>query len=222
MEKDFFVMNVSQATISGKPKIGTCPHGMPLGTCPICSGMGGGGGSKTSTKPSKEMSWDECYAVWQQIIKAKDLAQKKRNEALNPQAESQIKFTSKIDNVFSIKIANLIENLSNISQQTKTNGNILPKTIAIMAKIAIPILNVIKNVVVLTQKAISFIQQKCADISDKLNAIFGELKNSVDKKISDKFKNFKKKFKSLFEINEQEKIDNEDKKLEKLTEGQST
>ena len=27
-------------------KIGTCPHGLPMGACPICNGMGGGGSVK--------------------------------------------------------------------------------------------------------------------------------------------------------------------------------
>lgn len=45
-----------------KSKIGTCPHGLPQGACPICSGMGGGGGArKVETKGAGEMTWDcEC------------------------------------------------------------------------------------------------------------------------------------------------------------------
>lgn len=34
-------------------RIGTCPHGLPMGACPICNGMGGGGGSVKKT-PSQE------------------------------------------------------------------------------------------------------------------------------------------------------------------------
>ena len=46
-------------------KAGTCPHGLPLGACPICNGMGGGGGMRKadfSAKPG-EMSWNECAAI---------------------------------------------------------------------------------------------------------------------------------------------------------------
>ena len=31
--------------ITGNVRTGTCPHGLPPGACPICNGMGGGGGS---------------------------------------------------------------------------------------------------------------------------------------------------------------------------------
>jgi len=218
-------MNSPMAITANKAKIGSCPHGMPAGACPICSGGMGGGGSKKTSKASGEMSWDECYTVWQQILKTKENAQQKRNDALLAQRNIPINFTSKLDNL-AMKIANLIENLSNVTQKSEVKNQIMAKAIAtiatIGAKLAIPILNVIKNVAVLTQKTINFIQQKFADISDKLNAIFGELKNSTEKKISDKLKDFKKKFKSLFEILEPEKIDDEDKKLETITEGQNT
>ena len=45
-------------------RIGSCPHGLPAGACPICSGMGGGGAKKAdfSAKPG-EMSWNECAAI---------------------------------------------------------------------------------------------------------------------------------------------------------------
>lgn len=48
---------------SNNSKIGTCPHGLPQGACPICSGMSGGM-KKTdfSAKPG-EMSWNECAAI---------------------------------------------------------------------------------------------------------------------------------------------------------------
>ena len=52
-----------------------------------------------------------------------------------------------------------------------------------------------------------------ADISDKLTAMFGELKNSIEKKISEKFNEFKKKIKSLFSIFKPLDIDNNDKKI---------
>ena len=47
-----------------KRNIGTCPHGLPLGSCPICNGMAGGGMKKAdfSAKPG-EMSWNEGAAI---------------------------------------------------------------------------------------------------------------------------------------------------------------
>ena len=32
------------AVQTNSARVGTCPHGLPLGACPICNGMGGGGG----------------------------------------------------------------------------------------------------------------------------------------------------------------------------------
>ena len=45
-------------------RVGTCPHGLPLGACPICNGMGSGGAKKAdfSAKPG-EMSWSQCAAI---------------------------------------------------------------------------------------------------------------------------------------------------------------
>ena len=63
-----------------KSNIGTCPHGLPLGSCPICNGMGGGGMKKAdfSAKPG-EMSWNECAAIGA-FLKAQKLAQQTRQQ----------------------------------------------------------------------------------------------------------------------------------------------
>lgn len=207
-------MNVSIPSVQ-KNKIGTCPHGLPAGACPICNGMGGGGGAaKKADSHVGEMSWDECYAVWQQMLKAKDLAQQKRNEALQSQMQNQISFTNKLENAAQ-KIANLSEKLVNFIQKAQSVPTIMSKPLVLAAKIAIPVLNVLKNITVLTQKTINFVKERLADISDKLNAVFGELKNAVQKKISERLKDFKKKFKSIFGLFEEEEIEDEDKKVEK-------
>lgn len=206
-------MNVSPAMVQ-KHKIGTCPHGLPLGACPICNGMGGGGGSSKKAAPSNEMSWDECYAVWQQMLKAKDIAQQKREMALQAQMQTPVSFTNRLDSMAQ-KMGSLVEKLMDFTQnRTQSMPKIFAKPLVMLAKVAIPILNVLKEIPVLTQKVINFVQEKLADISDKLNAIFGELKNSTEKKISERFKDIKKKFKSLFGIFEPTEVDDEDKKIE--------
>lgn len=205
-------MNISAASMQ-KPKAGSCPHGLPLGACPICSGMGGGGGSsKRAAKPG-EMSWDECVAMGN-ILKAQRLA--KQQAKLEMQERSAANLAAKLDNI-AAKMANLIQKLTDFSDeiQSQTNPNLISKTLAFAAKIATPLLTILKDVQVVIQKTFTFVQQKLADISDKLNAIFGELKNSVEKKISDRLKDFKKKFKSLFGILESAEIEeNEDKRIE--------
>ena len=46
----------------------TCPHGLPAGACPVCSGMGGGGSAKKADPaPKNEMSYAECYAIWMRM-----------------------------------------------------------------------------------------------------------------------------------------------------------
>lgn len=45
---------------------GLCPHGLPPGACPICSGMGGASNKvQTADFSAKagEMSWNECAAI---------------------------------------------------------------------------------------------------------------------------------------------------------------
>jgi hypothetical protein len=218
MEKDF-LMNIPPPSIQ-KSKIGLCPHGLPAGACPICSGMGGGGGGSTKrAQNAGEMSWDECYAVWQQMLKAKDLQQQRKAQTMQAQMQG-VNISAKIANAAQ-KIANLSQKLVDFVQKTQNQTLSLPKIIAkplaLAAQIAIPILNAIKNVVVIAQKALNFIQAKFADISDKLSAIFGELKNSVEKKISDRLKDFKKKFKSLFGILDVEETETQEREADVIT-----
>lgn len=208
-------MNVA-VNAAQKPKVGTCPHGLPLGACPICSGMGGGGGGGGSAKKANphagEMSWDQCYAIWQQMQKAQQLALQKKNDALQAQMQPPVNFTAKFANAAQ-GISNLAQKLADFVQKTQSQTQTLPKIISkplvLAAKIAIPLLNVLKEIPLLAQKTINFVSQKLADISDKLNAIFGELKNSIEKKVSDNLKNIKKKFKSLFEIFTEQEIKEE-------------
>ena len=58
------------------------------------------------------------------------------------------------------------------------------------------------------------IGQKLADISDKLAAVYGEVKAAISKKISETFNDFKKKVKSLFAIFQPLDADNDDKKID--------
>lgn len=210
-------MNIVKPTIQNlqQHKIGTCPHGLPAGACPICNGMGGGGGgaAKKADRPAGEMTWDQCYAVWQKMLQAKDLAAQKKHDAMQAQMQAPVNFSAKIENA-ALKIAGLADKLANFVQNAKQTPTIMTKTLALAAKIAIPVLNVLQNVANLAQKAVNFVQQKLADISDKLNAIFGELKNSIEKKISDKLKDFKKRFKSIFGIDEPDVMDDEEKQVE--------
>jgi len=206
-----FPINLSKPPIK-HAAIGTCPHGLPMGACPICSGSGGGGGAKKATAPVGEMSWDECFAVGQ-MMKAQKLSQLQKNQA--PQTQLNLSFEGKLAN-FAQNIANFSSKIAIFSQKLQNSlPPVLAKTIALITnKILLPMMNVIRDVMLLIQKALVQIEQKLADISDKLTAIFGELKNSIEKKLSDKFTDFKKKAKSFFGIFEPKEIDEEENKLE--------
>lgn len=195
-------------------KIGTCPHGLPPGACPICNGMGGGGGGGSAKKADKpEMSWSECYVVWQQMQKAKQGSMHDKNAAMQAQMISQYKLQLSLGSLAK-NTNNIAEKLVNFIQNTSSSSSLSSKMLGFSAKLALPIVNTFKNVVGFADKALNTVKEKLTDISDKLNAVFGELKNSIEKKISDKLKDFKKKIKSLFGVLDPQDADDEEKKIE--------
>ncbi len=195
---------------------GLCPHGLPPGACPICSGMGGASNkvqtADFSAKPG-EMSWNECAAIGAFLKSLK-------NARLAREADYQAHLVNIA--MFEKNMVKASQNLANFVQAL--NGNILTKPVAVaLQNVVMPILQHIKNVPVNIMNAIATISQKLADISDKLTAIYGELKASINKKISDFFNKVKKKLVSIFMIftpnndaDENELMVELEKKLEKL------
>lgn len=203
-----FLMSVT-ALQTNSARVGTCPHGLPLGACPICNGMSGGGGLKKadfSAKPG-EMSWNECAAIGA-FLKAQQQAKAQRQEdaqnfALRVQA-------------FQNALMNSSQKLANIAQfLTNNTPAIIAKPINFVLNTVLGnALKTISNIPKTISNAIQTIQQKLADISDKLTAIIGELKASIEKKISEAFKDLKKKVKSLFSIFQPMDTDNDDKQID--------
>ncbi len=196
------------AVQTNSARVGTCPHGLPLGACPICNGMGGGGMKKAdfSAKPG-EMSWNECAAIGA-FLKAQ------QNAKLQKQQDAQT-FAQNVQ-AFQNSLMNSSRKLANIAQFFTNN------TPAIIAKPVNFVLNTvlggiirnIANIPTAISNTIQTIQQKLADISDKLTAMMGELKASIEKKISEAFKDLKKKVKSLFSIFQPLDADNNDKQID--------
>lgn len=187
-------------------RIGTCPHGMPPGACPICSGAGGGGGGSAKkadfSAKAGEMSWSECSAIGQ-MLKAQQFAKQQHAQAMqiNPAINFQQNMTG-----FAQKLTAFAQNIQNVLPSA------IAKPISLLTdKLLVPMLNILKDIPLNIQKTITQVAEKLADISDKLTAMFGELKSSVEKKISDKLKDFKKKIKSLFSTLETREMDDEDK-----------
>ncbi len=194
---------------SNNSKIGTCPHGLPQGACPICSGMGSAGGAKKadfSAKPG-EMSWNECAAIGAFLKAQKNAKLQREQDAQN--------FANNI-RVFQNALMNASQKLANIG------GFFANSTPAIIAKPVNFVLNTalggtlkaIANIPTTISNLVQTVQQKLADISDKLTAMAGELKASIEKKISESFKNLKKKIKSLFAIFNPQNTDNDEKQID--------
>ena len=196
---------------------GLCPHGLPPGACPICSGMSGSSANKVQTadfsaKPG-EMSWNECAAIGAFLKSLK-------NARLAREADYQAHLVNIA--MFEKNMVKASQNLANFIQVL--SGNVLTKPVAVVLQnVAMPILQHIKNVPVNIMNTIATISQKLADISDKLTAIYGELKAAINKKISDFFNKVKKKLVSIFMIftpnndaDENELMVELEKKLEKL------
>jgi len=189
-------------------RIGTCPHGLPPGACPICSGMGGGGMKKSdfSAKPG-EMSWNECAAIGA-FLKAQQNAKLQREQDALNFAKTAQGFQTAMLNAGQ-KIANLAQIISN------TMPPIISKPANFVLNTIIGgTLNLIRNIPTVIANAMQTISQKIADISDKLAAIMGELKAVIEEKISKTFNDLKKKVKSLFTIFEPLNTDNDDKQID--------
>ena len=198
-------------------KSGTCPHGAAPGACPICSGMGGGGGLRPGERAKKpgEMSYHECAMIGA-MMRARDAQQKLHEQSLLIRAEALKNFEQSMQNLTQ-KMADFV---------TKIQNNILLKPAAVIIKnIAIPIIKTIANLTgILANIGERFaqIRDKFIDIQDKLNAIFGEAKAFVEKKVSELVSNFKSKLETLFRVfkrnntkDDETKID-EDKKIFRL------
>lgn len=190
-------------------RVGTCPHGLPLGACPICNGMSGGGGAKKadfSAKPG-EMSWNECAAIGA-FLKAQKAAQQAREAQFQAHLQALAKFQS--------TMANAAQRAAQLAQMVQNSmPPIIAKPLAfVMNNIVANGLNAIKNLPVAVANFAQNISQKLADITDKLTSIYGEIKAAISKKVSETFKEIKKKIKSIFGIFEPADADNDDKKVE--------
>lgn len=184
-------MSVSVSSV-GAVRAGLCPHGLPPGACPICSGMGGGTKVQTadfSAKPG-EMSWNECAAIGA-FLKSLQNARMAREADYQQHLVNIAKFE-----------ANMAKTAQNLAQFIQVmSQNTITKPIAFVAqKMVLPVVETLKNMPANVLNTLGKFSEKLADISDKLAAIYGELKAATNKRISDLTKKIKKKLFSIFEI----------------------
>ena len=172
--------------------------------------MGGGGGVKRNNKP-KEMSYNECYAVWQ-MMKAQKAAHKQTMQLFAAQ-DLSTKLNKIQEQINAMKIA--IQN-SNLPKPVIQAFNLLTNSVLTpLVKAAQSITNTIKNIANTVMQTLNEIKQKMVDIADKLTAMFGEAKAALQKKINEKFKDIKKKIFNLFGLaNADNEEDEEAKRIE--------
>lgn len=180
-----------------------CPHGFPVGTCPICSGHGGASKDKNKPRVAGEMSYNECMAAWIKIQAAKEARIQERIDKLES-AREQLKFNR--------IMAGLIEKVNNIQQIVeKTIENfppIIKAPVTFVVKVVVQIATVIINTAINITNFIS-------SVSEKLASIYGEVKNFIASQIEKKIKKPLKIFLSLFAQSDEE--DGEDReKVKKL------
>ena len=211
----YFLLSNSVPQVN-KMSSGLCPHGCAPGACPICSGMGGGS-MRMGERPQKagEMSYHQCAMIGA-MMKARAAQEKAHEENMMRHIELLTKFEQTMVNL-SQKLAEFTNRISN---------NILLKPVVFaINKLFVPILNIVQNIPNIISNIadkITQIKEKFVDIQDKLNALFGEAKAFVDKKISELVSNIKSKLETLFKVfkrnnakDDETKID-EDKKIFKL------
>lgn len=185
-------------------KIGCCPHGMPMGACPICSGMAGGNSTTKRDTPRNvgEMTYNQCLAIGLML---------KNQKAAKHRAEvAQQNFLQAVQ-----QFQKTLENAQNrISQLMTVVSNSMPKMISVPVNFALNIAVKVINIAAGLNNFVANIVQKLADISDKLAAVFGELKASLQKGLSNLMSGIKKKLKSIFFMFGADENDDESKKVE--------
>lgn len=200
--KEGFLVLATQVQNVNKTNAGLCPHGLPPSACPICSKMAGGGGMRMGERPQKagEMSYHQC-AMLGNLMRARELADKRHSQSLEKHAEAL--------KAFQATMTKLSANLQSFVQQM--SGNFFTKPIAIIIQnFAMPVVNFVQNIPKMMQK----FQNLKIDIQDKLNAIFGEAKNFINKKITDIVSMFKLNFKDLFKVLKKQNAEDDDTKID--------
>lgn len=153
------------------------------------------------------MSWNECAAIGAFLKAQKNARLQREQDAQN--------FANNIK-VFQNTLMNASQRLANIggffAQNTPT---IIARPVNFVLNTVLGgIVRTIANIPSTISNIIQTVQQKLADISDKLTAMVGELKASIEKKISESLKTLKKKIKSIFSIFNSQNIDNEEKQID--------
>ncbi len=188
-----------------KTGLGTCPHGMAPGACPICSGMAGGNSTTKRDIPRNvgEMTYNQCAAIGA-MLKAQKAAQHRAEVAqLN-----HIQVLQNIQKSLQSAHQRIMDLAANINRA-------LPAIIStpvnfVLTQVVARVVNLSANITGM----VANVAQKLADISDKLVAVYGELKASVSKALSNLTSNIKKKLKTMLFIFGSDEDNDDEKRIE--------
>lgn len=198
-------MSVGVAPHVHNAKVGCCPHGLPAGACPICSGMAGGNSTTKRDTPRNvgEMTYNQCAAIGA-MLRAQKAARQRAEANQQTFIQAMVQFNKNLQNVHQ----RILELASNIQKSmpaiiSAPVNFVLTQVVARIVNITSGMANIIANVA-----------QKLVDIADKLAAVYGELKASVSKALANLAGNIKKKLKSMFFIFGADDTDDEEKKID--------
>ncbi len=186
--------------VNNQIKPGCCAHGLPAGACPVCS-MSGGGGFR-SDKPRKpgEMTYHECAMIGN-MMRARELAQKNHAQNLK-------EHTLKVQQFEQI-LAKLIQNIKAFNLIMAKS--FITKPVAFLARMTVlPLLNVIKNI----PKILQTLNNLRFEITDKLNAIYGEAKAFLQKKAEKAIEVMSSFFEKIFKTSKKNNTEDEDTKID--------
>jgi len=190
-----------------KIKTGTCPHGLAPGACPVCSMSAGSMKQSDRNRKLGEMTYHECAMIGN-MLRAKALAEKNHEKMLERWSEKQKNFD--------LELAKMSENIIRLAN--KMSNTLLFKPIAfLIINTALPTINTVRNFtsfVMSISNKIHQIKQTIIDIVDKLTAIYGEIKNFIQKKVSELISMIKTKFTDMFKILKKNNSDNDDSKVD--------
>lgn len=208
-EKDTTGFLMSAVT-SVSPHIAkTCPHGLPVGACPICSGMGGGSSVKKSApKVENEMSYSQCYAIWMRMK-----AEKAQKQAQAESLARQIEFLDKMKATLAKNFDKLMTALDKIQKMLPAEVQVVfSKIVSNIIKPLVSLIQDFPKVVKNIQTFIQNIQRLVYVAAEKLAAVFGEIKNFIKRKLSENFKKFTNKVYKILNLFglEDEKLDDDE------------
>lgn len=207
-QRDFLLLSNAVQNVN-KINTGLCPHGLPPSACPICSGMGGGGSTRVGERPQKagEMSYHQCAMIGA-MMRAREQRLEAHEKNLIQRAEALFAFQQNIEK--------MVQKMTAFANQI-SNSFIFKPVAYTINSIVVPILNMVKNIPNIVNNVmdkLSQIKEKFIDIQDKLNAIFGEAKAFVEKKVSELVSNIKSKLEGLFKIFKRENAKDDDSKID--------